>query len=69
MANYNVPGYSPLDWFVSLGFVPPERWHQWQKIDPALPRVRRDAPFIKESVPLSAQWLKTTREDSSTYLP
>lgn len=45
LVNYNVPHYSALDWFVSLGFVPPERWKQWQKIDAALPRVRRDLPF------------------------
>jgi hypothetical protein len=42
LVNYNVPHYSALDWFVSLGFVPPERWNQWQKMDAALPRVRRD---------------------------
>lgn len=45
LVNYNVPHYSALDWFVSLGFVPPERWTQWQKMDAALPRVRRDLPF------------------------
>lgn len=42
LVNYNVPHYSPLDWFVSLGFVPPERQTKWQKIDAALPRVRQD---------------------------
>lgn len=45
MANYNVPQYSPLDWFVSLGFVPPERWGRWQRLEPVLPRVRTDGPF------------------------
>jgi hypothetical protein len=45
LVNYNVPHYSPLDWFVSLGFVPPERWSKWQKMDAALPRIRRDGPF------------------------
>ena len=45
LVNYNVPHYSPLDWFVSLGFVPRERWARWQKMDAALPRVRRDGPF------------------------
>ena len=45
LVNYNVPHYSALDWFVSLGFVPPERWTPWQKMDAALPRVRRDLPF------------------------
>lgn len=45
MVNYNVPAYSPLDWFISLGFVPPERWHEWQKVDSALPRVRQGGPY------------------------
>ena len=45
MVNYNVPQYSPLDWFISLGFVPPERWRQWQKVDSALPKVRQDGPY------------------------
>jgi hypothetical protein len=45
LVNYNIPHYSPLDWFVSLSFVPPERWEMWQKIDSALPRIRRDGPF------------------------
>jgi hypothetical protein len=40
LATYNVPQYTALDWFVSLGFVPPERWHNWQKIDAVLPRVQ-----------------------------
>eukprot|EP00980_Cylindrotheca_fusiformis_P001473 scaffold345_cov134-Cylindrotheca_fusiformis.AAC.84 len=45
LVNYNVPHYSPFDWFVSVGFVPPERWGKWQKIESALPRIRRDGPF------------------------
>ena len=45
MVNYNVPHYSPLDWFVSVGFVPPERWGDWNKIDSALPKIRMDGPF------------------------
>ena len=56
LANYNVPHYSPLDWFVSLGFVPPERWNKWQKIDAALPRVRRDGPFAEDVVSSSQIW-------------
>lgn len=44
MVNYNVPHYSPLDWFISLGFVPPERWRQWEKVDSVLPKVRKDGP-------------------------
>jgi len=42
LVNYNVPNYAALDWFVSMGFVPPERLQPWQKMDAALPRVRRD---------------------------
>lgn len=45
LVNYNVPQYSALDWFISLGFVPPERFKQWQKLSSGLPRVRRDGPF------------------------
>jgi len=33
LVNYNVPNYSPLDWFLSLGFVPPERAVKWQKTE------------------------------------
>jgi hypothetical protein len=61
LVNYNVPHYSPLDWFVSLGFLPPERQSQWQKIDAALPRVRQDSYGLSsaESVPTSQQWEDT----------
>lgn len=46
LVNYNVPHFSALDWFISMGFVPPERLSKnWQKMDAALPRVRRDGPF------------------------
>ena len=40
MANYNVPNYSPLDWFINVGFVPPERTHRWVKLDAGLPKQR-----------------------------
>lgn len=33
LVNYNVPDYSPLDWFVSMGFVPPERMQKWQRVE------------------------------------
>jgi hypothetical protein len=61
LVNYNVPHYSPLDWFVSLGFVPPERQSQWVKIDAALPRVRQDAYGVSstDSVPTTQQWEET----------
>jgi hypothetical protein len=45
LVNYNVPHYAALDWFVSLGFVPPERYQNWQKLDSPLPRIRQDGPF------------------------
>jgi hypothetical protein len=40
LVNYNVRHYSALDWFVSLGFVPPEWYEKWQKMDAPLPRIR-----------------------------
>jgi hypothetical protein len=51
LVNYNVPHYSALDWFVSLGFVPPERYEKWQKLDAPLPRIRRDGPFSNRVFP------------------
>jgi hypothetical protein len=42
LVNYNVPNYSPLDWFVSMGYVPPERRSPWIKIDPVLPQLRNE---------------------------
>ena len=62
LANYNVPLYSPLDWFVSLGFVPPERWNRWQKIDSALPRIRRDGPFSDEMMSPGDLWKEYSPE-------
>lgn len=56
LANYNVPHYSPLDWFVSLGFIPPERWGKWQRIEPALPRIRTDGPFANSKVSTAEEW-------------
>lgn len=38
MANYNVPNYSPLDWFINMGFIPPERAGKWTMLEGALPR-------------------------------
>jgi len=37
MANYNVPKYSPLDWFLNMGFVPPERTGKWTMLESGLP--------------------------------
>ena len=56
LANYNVPHYSPLDWFVSLGFIPPERWGKWQRIEPALQRVRTDGPFANARSSTAEEW-------------
>ena len=38
MANYNVPNYSPLDWFINMGYIPPERAGKWTMLEAALPR-------------------------------
>lgn len=62
LANYNVPHYSPLDWFVSLGFVPPERWGKWHKIEPALPRVRTDGPFSNYRSSTEEAWQEKKAE-------
>ena len=37
MADYNVPKYSPLDWFINMGFVPPERTGKWTMLEAGLP--------------------------------
>lgn len=54
LANYNVPRYSPLDWWISMGFVPPERQGAWTKVDPVLPVLRREDP--------SAEYAMTTED-------
>lgn len=40
LMNYNVPEYSSLDWFITMGFVPPERSGRWVKVESALPQLR-----------------------------
>lgn len=40
LVNYNVPDYSPLDWFVSLGFVPQEAMKKWKKVEPHFKKTR-----------------------------
>jgi len=37
MANYNVPAYSPLDWFLNMGYIPPERAGKWTMLEAGLP--------------------------------
>ena len=59
--NYNVPHYTPLDWFISVGFVPPERWGPWVKMDPVLPRVRKDGPFNAEEEANNNEWIKVNK--------
>lgn len=41
MANYNVPSYSPLDWFLNMGYIPPERAGKWTMLEAGLPRSYR----------------------------
>lgn len=49
MANYNVPNYSPLDWFINMGFVPPERTGKWKMLESGLPRSYRGGFSRKSS--------------------
>jgi len=62
VVNYNVPHYTPLDWFISVGFVPPERWNPWIKVDPVLPRVRQDGPFDVEQEINNYDWAWTGKQ-------
>ena len=39
LANYNVPDYSPLDWFLNIGFTPPERKTSWTFVESPLPKI------------------------------
>jgi len=41
MANYNVPSYSPLDWFLNMGYIPPERAGKWTMLEAGLPHSYR----------------------------
>jgi hypothetical protein len=41
LVNYNVPQYSPLDWFLNMGFVPPERSERWELLEPVLPKIHQ----------------------------
>ena len=72
LANYHVPHYTPLDWLVSVGFVPPERWHPWEMVDSALPRIRRDGPYAENArTSPSRSWQdkspSTFRSTASSY--
>lgn len=49
MANYNVPSYSPLDWFLNMGYIPPERAGKWTMLEAGLPRNYRGAGFSRKS--------------------
>ena len=54
MANYNIPNYSPLDWFINMGFIPPERAGKWTYIEAALPRDMRSGygrKILKHDIP------------------
>lgn len=41
LINYSIPHYSPLDWFINLGFIPIERSLRWKRLVNALPGVSR----------------------------
>lgn len=54
MANYNLPNYSPLDWFLNMGFIPPERAGRWTYLDAVLPRDQRYGyarTIVKHGIP------------------
>ena len=51
MANYNVPAYSPLDWFLNMGYIPPERAGKWTMLEAGLPRTYRGG-FSRKSSPV-----------------
>lgn len=51
MANYNVPDYSPLDWFLNMGYIPPERAGKWTMLEAALPRSYRGGFSRKSNTP------------------
>ena len=46
LANYNVPHYSPLDWFINLGFLPRERMQRWERLKPAFETHQRWEPKV-----------------------
>ena len=64
MVNYNVPHYSPLDWLVSTGFLPPERWGKWHKVDRVWPPQRWNS-VPDHAMPTAEQWSR----DSPTIMP
>jgi len=55
LANYNVPFYSPLDWFLNTGYIPPERAGIWTLIDAGLPRTQRGGLSRNNNAGLKAQ--------------
>lgn len=55
LVNYNVPHYAPLDWLVSTGFVPPERWGKWRKVDRVFPPQRWNS-VPEDAIPTAEQW-------------
>ncbi|KAL9181348.1 hypothetical protein ACHAXT_010153 [Thalassiosira profunda] len=54
MANYNVPAYSPLDWFLNMGYIPPERAGKWTMLEAGLPRTYRGG-FSRKPSPGTAK--------------
>lgn len=68
MVNYNVPYYTPLDWLVYSGFVPPARSQPWFKMDAVLPPVRRDGPFTTEYGGNIEEYWKRKEEELRQYV-
>jgi hypothetical protein len=57
LVDYNVPNYAPLDWLISTGFVPPERWGRWHKVDRVWPPTRWNS-VPDGAMPTSEQWAR-----------
>jgi hypothetical protein len=63
LANYNVPQYAPLDWIISTGFLPPERWGKFQKADRVWPPQRWNS-VPDGTISTAEQW----KQDAPTIL-
>lgn len=50
-----MPFYSPLDWFLNTGYIPPERAGKWTMIDAGLPRTQRSGLSRNNNAGLNAQ--------------
>ena len=69
LINYNIPNYSPLDWFINLGFIPAERAKRWSKLSGGLPKINRREYFENESIfTSSSQGSKSAKKPGLTVI-